>query len=821
MHHLPPALFNGLWAFLFDIGRDTAEEHKNIETSTINMADNTLSDEKISKVDDVKNYQDSKGAKAIVSVYDDVAEGTVEIVSGKDGYLDPEQAELSADTSLETNLQLITKTLDTSDDPTESPYTFRAFVVGLGLATFGAVIAEIFYFKPQTVLVSTVFLQIIAYVLGEAMALIPPWGPIGRFLNPGPWNQKEHIFATIIGSSAAVCALATEQLAVQNLYYDESPNAASSIFLLFSSQCLGYGFAGFMRKPFVYPTKMLWPTVLPNASLFQALHFDKVLAKKRLKVFWWVCGAVIVWEIVPQYMFPLTVGISILCLANQHSAVFTHLFGGSNGNEGLGLLSWCMDWQYVGTDQFVIPMNTLVNQLIGYIGCVALTIGAYYSNVWNAKSFPFLAQALFSADGTVYEQTKILGADYQVDPVKLEEYGLPWFATSNALSLLVMNMGVTAGIVHIICWHWDDIKDLFIWATPSGFRNIVAKVRVEGGLKFWQKSHNVEKTSGTESDPHFEAMRAYKETPTWWYMCILIMAIAIGLVCTYQQKTGLPWWGFLVSCLLSFVLCIFYAPIYGITGFYYKPVTAVQMIGGYLIPGRPVANMMFTLYGANSMVQGISMLGDLKLSQYAKLPPRATFIAQVLGTLVGAILNWVMMNSIVKNQREILLSVEGSSVWSGQNVQNYNAQAVAWGGAGNQLFGRGSTYQMIPIGLALGIFAPLPFWIGHKFFPKLRLDYINTFIICTWMGWLSVGINSSLLPYFFFGFLAQFYLRRYRAVLFAKYNLIVTAAIAGGVQIIVFILTFAVLGGAGPVHPFPTWWGNNADGNNDRCLKLE
>jgi hypothetical protein len=37
-----------------------------------------------------------------------------------------------------------------------------------------------------------------------------------------------------------------------------------------------------------------------------------------------------------------------------------------------------------------------------------------------------------------------------------------------------------------------------------------------------------------------------------------------------------------------------------ITGFYYQPVSMVQMIGGLMIPGKPVANMMFTLYGSNS-----------------------------------------------------------------------------------------------------------------------------------------------------------------------------------------------------------------------------
>ena len=47
----------------------------------------------------------------------------------------------------------------------------------------------------------------------------------------------------------------------------------------------------------------------------------------------------------------------------------------------------------------------------------------------------------------------------------------------------------------------------------------------------------------------------------------------------------------------------------------------------------------------------------------------------------------------------------------------------------------------------------------------------------------------------------------------------------GGTQVIVFILTFAVFGGAGKSVAFPTYWGNNnmdADGNPlnfDYCLR--
>lgn len=124
--------------------------------------------------------------------------GTLDSAVQEDGSIDFAAGEITSDIVLDTSLQLVTKTLDLEDDPTENAFTFRAFVIGIGLAAFGAVIAEIFYFKPQTINVNVLFLEIIAYVLGEATTLIPRWGAVGRFLNPGPFNQKEHVFITIM-----------------------------------------------------------------------------------------------------------------------------------------------------------------------------------------------------------------------------------------------------------------------------------------------------------------------------------------------------------------------------------------------------------------------------------------------------------------------------------------------------------------------------------------------------------------------------------------------------------------------------------------------
>ena len=106
------------------------------------------------------------------------------------------------------------------------------------------------------------------------------------------------------------------------------------------------------------------------------------------------------------------------------------------------------------------------------------------------------------------------------------------------------------------------------------------------------------------------------------------------------------------------------------------------------------------------------------------------------------------MNSIIDNQRPILLSVEGTNIWSGQQPQQYNSQAITWGGLrcvlffrrppsnffddhpySHELFSAGKRYQFVAWGFLIGLIVPIPFWIVYKLWPKLRTDYLYTPII--------------------------------------------------------------------------------------------
>ncbi|KAJ6451993.1 hypothetical protein C8R47DRAFT_998254, partial [Mycena vitilis] len=81
------------------------------------------------------------------------------------------------------------------------------------------------------------------------------------------------------------------------------------------------------------------------------------------------------------------------------------------------------------------------------------------------------------------------------------------------------------------------------------------------------------------------------------------------------------------------------------------------------------------------------------------------------------------------------------------------------------------------------------------------------------------GINSSVFTTFLLAVFSQFYLRRYRPRWFRKYNFLLSAALDGGTQVMVFVFTFAVGGGSGTVVNMPNW-ALNPVGNPDYCQRL-
>lgn len=700
-------------------------------------------------------------------------------------------------------------------------------LAGTGLSIFGAVLQEIFYFKPQTIYVSVVFLTVIAYVLGELMYFIIPQKGFFRYLNPGPFNAKEHAAITIMASAASQAAASTEVLAAQELFYGGYPSRAAGIFVTMSSQLIGFGIAGLLRDVLVYPTNMIWPINLPVATLLETLHRDKAVTRKRLRVFYWVFAALFVWEVFPEYIFVVLTGVSVFCLADQNNLIFTNLFGGASGNEGLGFLNVCFDWNYIAglNSPLWYPLQTTFNMMLGIIGCYILFMGAFYGNLYNSQSFPFMSQLLYngtsnSTNYVPYNQSLVLNSDFEIDPEALANESLPWLTGTYLMYLITSNAGITAALVHMAIWNTDDLKAGWAWASVANLKRMFTR-------EAWTFSAAAEearvqrKLNDPNIDPHYKLMlrNKYSECPQWWWFTVFAVSFAVGLACLYVMKSTLPWWGFILATIFTTVFTLFLGAQMGLTGFQFNTQPVCQMLAGFIFPGRPLANFYFTCYTYNSLQQAQLLGKDMKLAQYAHLPPKCTFLVQVSGCLIGAIFNWYMMVDIVANQAPLLEAIQGSNIWSGQNVQQFNSLAISFSMA-HELYSVGKRYQWVTLSFLLGILCPLPFYLGHRLTGWRGFSYLNTSIILWYMGNLFVGINSSLTSFFIVAYFSQFYLRKYHPQYFVKWNYLVSAAMDGGTQVLVFILTFAVFGGSGHQVPFPYWAGTPDPNvhNNDYCM---
>jgi len=336
--------------------------------------------------------------------------------------------------------------------------------------------------------------------------------------------------------------------------------------------------------------------------------------------------------------------------------------------------------------------------------------------------------------------------------------------------------------------------------------------------RFWKDDGKREvPAADVDIDPHYREMLKYQEIPTNWYAGLLLQIFALVAVFLHKGDTMLPWWGLALSLLLAAACILFFGALYAMTGIMFDTTPLFQLVGGMLLPGKPMANMSFTLFGASSVSQGVHLLTDFKIAQYVKLSPRAAFIAQFVGTFIGTNLNSVLAKSILLKQAGTLQSIDGTDIWSGHDVQKFNWQSLVLGGLQHELFAIGKRYPIVMWATAIGFLVPIPFWLVHRYHPGLRADYLYTPIILWGMSLLGTGINSPYTVYFVVAFISQWFLRTRYPKWFVKYNYLLGGTLDTGTAVVVFILSFAVQGGTGKSHLFPNWWGASRDGNYDRC----
>ena len=184
-----------------------------------------------------------------------------------------------------------------------------------------------------------------------------------------------------------------------------------------------------------------------------------------------------------------------------------------------------------------------------------------------------------------------------------------------------------------------------------------------------------------EHDVHSRLMQVYPEVPMWWYIGVGVISFAVFCVSIEIYPTQLPIWAAFLGVGFSSLITLPLAILQAITSQQIASQTLDELLAGYMLPGKPVANMVFKTITLMSSSQAISFAGDLKLGHYLKVPPRIMFTIQIIPTVVACIWVTVIQNWMVSNIEDIC-SPHQSQGFVCPGTTTFATSSVIWGAVG-------------------------------------------------------------------------------------------------------------------------------------------
>uniref|UniRef100_A0A2P2LCY1 Oligopeptide transporter 4-like n=1 Tax=Rhizophora mucronata TaxID=61149 RepID=A0A2P2LCY1_RHIMU len=178
-------------------------------------------------------------------------------------------------------IEQVRLTVTNTDDPTLPVWTFRMWFLGLlscGLLSF---LNQFFAYRTEPLIITQITVQVATLPLGHFLAgvlpktqfRIPGFGSKSFSLNPGPFNMKEHVLISIFANAGSAfgsgSAYAVGIVNIIKAFYRRKISFLASWLLIVTTQVLGYGWAGLLRKYVVEPAHMWWPSTLVQVSLFR------------------------------------------------------------------------------------------------------------------------------------------------------------------------------------------------------------------------------------------------------------------------------------------------------------------------------------------------------------------------------------------------------------------------------------------------------------------------------------------------------------------------------------------------------------------------
>lgn len=119
------------------------------------------------------------------------------------------------------------------------------------------------------------------------------------------------------------------------------------------------------------------------------------------------------------------------------------------------------------------------------------------------------------------------------------------------------------------------------------------------------------------------------------------------------------------------------------------------------------------------------MLQDQKIGHYMHVPPRAIFLSQIFGELLGVPINYGIIQWVLRTKADYLTGdkVDPLNQWTGQSLSSYNTMGVQYVLVGPKRLFQQHMYKPLPYAFLYGALAPLILFALHKAFPKSKLKF--------------------------------------------------------------------------------------------------
>lgn len=447
-----------------------------------------------------------------------------------------------------------------SDDTTEPTITFRYFLLSIFFIVPGAFLSQMAQFRTTFAPYSIFFVQIASNYAGIWLAKFLPSKyvkvPFTRWsfsLNPGPFSTKEHVLVTISAASGATYNLGYTPIVIAELYFGHRINGAVAVFFMLAITWTGYSYAALARQFLIYDPQYPWFQALCQAALFETQKKQRNnptrLSRKQMTVFFSVLAGVLLWQFLPEFIFPMLGSLAILCWVAPHNETANFIGAGFGG---MGFLNLSLDWSNVGAyfSFFLTPWWTQVIIFAGFAcsSWVLIPI-AKFGNIGAKWNHQLMSNRVFLKNGTAYPLTELLTPDNTLNETAYAHLGELYVGPQFLWNTFFEYASYASALVWMGIFGWSQMK-----SSLSKYRQ-----RRQG--------NNSTKITEQYADQINILQRPYDEIPLSWFVGLFLVSLIILVVLTAKNLLFIPLWTYFVAIGTGAIIVVPLAWLYALSNF--------------------------------------------------------------------------------------------------------------------------------------------------------------------------------------------------------------------------------------------------------------